>query len=48
MDDYRSISWSVSFDITINEEEARWDDLTEAEQDIILNSIKEDFYSGMF
>lgn len=44
----RDINWSISFDITINGEEASFSDLTESEQKKILDDLVEDFYYGTF
>ena len=48
MEIYRDINWSVSFEITVNGEEKKFWDLTEWEQQEILNIIKGDSYSGTF
>ena len=47
-DEERDINWAVTFDITINGEESSFEELTPEEQDIILNEIKQDSYSGTF
>ena len=44
----RDITWSVNFEVCINCEEARFDDLTEGEQREILDAIAEDSYCGTF
>ncbi len=41
-------SWSVTFDITIDGQDASWDDLSESAKDTILNRISEDYFSGTF
>ena len=47
-EDYRDINWAVNFEITVNGQEVSFSDLTETEQEIILERIKEDYYSGTF
>ena len=44
----RDINWGISFDITINGDEARFSDLTEAEQKKILDDLAGDYYYGTF
>jgi hypothetical protein len=45
--EYRDISWSISFEVCINGEEARFfEDLTEDEQQEILKRIEEGYYHG--
>ena len=44
----RDINWSISFDITIDGEEARFSDLTESEQKKILDDLAGDYYYGTF
>ena len=44
----RDINWGISFDITINGEEANFSDLTEAEQKKILDDLAGDYYYGAF
>lgn len=44
----RDINWGISFDITINGDEARFSDLTEAEQKKILDDLADDYYYGTF
>lgn len=44
----RDINWSISFDITIDGEEARFSDLTESEQKKILDDLAGDYYYGIF
>ena len=44
----RDINWHVVIEVTVNGEEVRFDELEEYEQEVILNSIKEDYYSGTF
>ena len=44
----RDINWSVDFDICIDGKDAKFWDLSESEQQKILNDIFEDFYSGTF
>lgn len=39
-------SWSVSFDLTLNGEDVRWEDLDEATQEHIAEKIKEGYFSG--
>jgi hypothetical protein len=48
MEEYRSITWSVNFEIIKDGETVEFWDLTEDEQEEILDSIKRDFYFGMF
>lgn len=38
--------WHVNFELTLEGEEVRWDDLSEATQDHILDMIREGFSSG--
>jgi hypothetical protein len=38
--------WSVKFELTLDGEEVRWEDLDECTQEHILEMIKEDFRSG--
>ena len=47
-DEERDINWSVDFEITVNGESMNFWDLTEYEQEIILENIKNDSYSGTF
>lgn len=44
----RDITWSVDFSICVNGCEVHFSDLTETEQDIILEAIRNDSYSGTF
>lgn len=44
----RDINWGISFDITINGDEANFSDLTEAEQKKILDDLADDYYYGTF
>lgn len=44
----RDINWGISFDITINGEEANFSDLTESEQKKILDDLASDYYYGTF
>ena len=46
-DECRSISWAVTFEVCIDGNEARFDDLTESEQEQILDAIRDDSYSGL-
>jgi hypothetical protein len=47
-DEPRDIVWSVDFCIMLNGYEIHFSELTEAEQEKILEDIKADFYSGTF
>lgn len=38
--------WSVHFDLTLDGEEIRWEDLDECLQEHILDCIKDDYFSG--
>ena len=38
--------WSVKFELTLEGEEVRWDDLDEVTQEHIANCIKEGYTSG--
>lgn len=38
--------WYVNFELMLEGEEVRWDDLSEATQDHILDMIREDYVSG--
>lgn len=38
--------WSVSFELTIEGEEVRWDDLDEATQEHIAECIKDGYIAG--
>lgn len=42
------INWSVTFEITINGEEARFDELPEHIQRHITDQIYNDYYSGEY
>lgn len=44
----RDINWHAIIEVTVNGEEVRFDELEEYEQKVILDSIKEDYYSGTF
>ena len=44
----RDINWNISFDITIDGEEARFSDLTESEQKKILEDLAGEYYYGTF
>ena len=44
----RDINWGISFDITIDGEEAQFSDLTESEQKKILDDLAGDYYYGTF
>ena len=44
----RDINWCISFDITINGEEANFSDLTKEEQNKILDDLAGDYYYGTF
>lgn len=44
----RDISWSVDFCVYVNGCEVHFSELTEDEQEKILNDIKNDYYSGTF
>ena len=44
----KDVNWSVNFEITINGEEAKFEDLSEIAQEYILDCIKNDSYSGTF
>ena len=46
--DCRDINWAVNFEVTVNGEEVSFVNLTDEEKEIILNRIKEDYYSGTF
>lgn len=48
LSEYRDIDWGVNFSITINGEEASWDDLSDNEREKILEDIKEDYVYGNF
>ncbi len=39
-------SWSVTFDLTLDGEDVRWEDLDEATQEHIAEKIKEGYVSG--
>ena len=47
-EEVRDITWSVDFCIMLNDYEIHFSELTETEQEIILDRIKNDFYSGTF
>jgi hypothetical protein len=44
----RDITWSVDFCVCVNGCEVHFSELTEDEQEKILNDIKNDYYSGTF
>lgn len=44
----RDINWDVDFNITVDGEDKRFWELTETEQDKILEDIRDDYYSGTF
>ena len=44
----RDITWSVDFCVFVNGYEVHFSELTEDEQEKILNDIKNDYYSGTF
>ena len=48
MEDYKDISWSVDFEITVNGETVKFYDLPDTARDYILTCIKNDYYSGTF
>lgn len=48
MEKTRDINWSVEFEITLNGKEVNFWDLTEEEQQYILDEIFGDSYSGTF
>ena len=48
MEEYRDICWAVDFEITVNGKDVKFWDLTETEQDQILEAIRDDSYSGTF
>lgn len=43
----RDVSWYIQLEITLDSEEARWEDLDEATQEHILNEVKEGNFSGL-
>lgn len=45
---YRDITWSVDFFICVDGYEVHFSELSESEQEEILNKIKNDYYSGTF
>ena len=45
---YRDITWSVDFRIYVDGYEVHFSELSESEQEEILNEIKNDYYSGTF
>ena len=48
MEEQRDITWSVDFCVYVNGYEVHFSDLTEVEQEEILESIRNDYYSGTF
>ena len=44
----RDVNQGILFDITINSKEATFSDLTELEQNKILDDLAEDYYYGTF
>lgn len=48
MEDARDITWSVDFCVCINGDEVHFSELTEEEQEKILDDIKNDYFSGTF
>lgn len=48
MEEYKDICWSVEFEITVNGEAVNFWDLSDYAQNVILNCIKDDSYSGTF
>lgn len=38
--------WSVNFEVTLDGEEFRWEDLSETTQEHILDMIMEGYFSG--
>lgn len=48
MEEQRDITWSVDFCVCVNGYEVHFSDLTEEEQEVILESIRNDYYSGTF
>ena len=47
-EEYRDINWSVDFCVSINGCEKHFSALTDSEKEMILNEIKNDYYSGTF
>ena len=47
-EEYRDITWSVDFTVCVNGYEVHFSELTESEQQKILEDIKNDYYSGTF
>lgn len=43
----KDVSWYVKIEITLDGEDARWEDLDEATQEQILNEVKEGNFSGL-
>lgn len=48
MEEVRDVNWDVTFNVTVNGKEVSFDELNDAEKEHILNSIREDYYSGTF
>ena len=48
MEEERDITWSVDFFVCVNGYEVHFSELTETEQEIILEAIRGDSYSGTF
>ena len=38
--------WHVNFDLTLDGQDIRWEDLDETTQEYILECIRNDYYSG--
>jgi hypothetical protein len=47
-EEVRDITWSVDFCICVNGYEVHFSELTEIEQQEILEAIRSDYYSGTF
>jgi hypothetical protein len=47
-EEVRDITWSVDFCIYVNGYEVHFSELTDSEQQKILEDIKNDYYSGTF
>jgi hypothetical protein len=48
MENYKDITWSVDFEITVDGEEKNFWELSEAAQEYIISCIAGDSYSGTF
>lgn len=48
MEEERDITWSVDFCVYVNGYPVHFSELTEVEQEKILDDIKNDYFSGTF